>query len=341
MQQLQNDGSYNELLPKADAWTKDETLSAQVASVLGLRDNYKPDDAFLSLYFGAGTYRYRVRVVFEDGTPAQRCTISGISQITGLSLITDEHRYVLGKSISQQITIGCSIPYLDYNKPGEQTVSSSGIITDVIFTLFPINEMITLLSSGTYRFSPFIKKADICIVGGGGQGLYSAYETNEGGYGAAGGWVSQYPITANDIITVSIGGANSSGIDSTDTSIKINNENLVLSMKYEKKISQKYKAGENGFLIFGDSSLGWVGSSGGSGGYSKGYGYDAGLSGRIGAGAGGGAEWPSTADNGGNATGYGCGGGGAGFACNNKETDYKKGNRGSRKQGAAFIRVYR
>ena len=164
--------------------------------------------------------------------------------------------------------------------------------------------MITLLSSGTYRFSPFIKKADICIVGGGGQGLYSAYEMNEGGYGAAGGWVSQYPITANDIITVSIGGANSSGIDSTDTSIKINNENLVLSMKYEKKISQKNKAGENGFLIFGDSSLGWVGSSGGSGGYSKGYGYDAGLSGRIGAGAGGGAEWPSTADNGGNATGY-------------------------------------
>ena len=89
MQQLQSDGSYNELLPKTDAWTKDETLSAQVASVLGLRNNYKPDDAFLGLYFGAGTYRYRVRVLFEDGTPAQRCTISGISQITGLSLITD------------------------------------------------------------------------------------------------------------------------------------------------------------------------------------------------------------------------------------------------------------
>ena len=341
MQQLQTDGSYNELYPKTDAWTKDETLSAQVASVLGLRDNYKPDDAFLSLYFGAGTYGYRVRVVFDDGTPVQGCTISGVSQITGLSLTTNEQRYVLGKSTSQQITIGCSSPYLDYNKPNEQTVSSSGIITDVIFTLSPINEMITLLSSGTYRFSPFIKKADICIVGGGGNGLSASYEINEGGYGAAGGWVLQYPITANDIITASIGGANSSGIDSTDTVIKINEKNLVLSKKYEKKISQKHKAGENGFLIFGDSSLGWIGSSGGSGGYSKGYGYDAGFSGRIGAGAGGAAEWPDTYDNGGNATGYGCGGGGAGSTCNNKETDYKKGWRGSRKQGAVFIRAYR
>lgn len=100
IQQQQTDGSYNELYPKTDAWIKDETLSAQVASVLGLRDNYKPDDAFLGLYFGAGTYRYRVRVVIEDGTPVQGSTISGIQAIQGQSLVTNEQGYVLGKSTS-------------------------------------------------------------------------------------------------------------------------------------------------------------------------------------------------------------------------------------------------
>ena len=146
MQQLQNDGSYNELYPKTDAWTKDETLSAQVASVLGLRDNYKPDDAFLGLYFGAGTYRYRVRVVLEDGTPVQGSTISGISAIQGQSLVTNEQGYVLGKSTSQSVTINCTSPFVDQKVPDALTVNKVGVITDIVLTLVPITNTLTITS---------------------------------------------------------------------------------------------------------------------------------------------------------------------------------------------------
>lgn len=182
MQQLQSDGSYNELLPKADAWTKDETLSAQVASVLGLRDNYKPDDAFLGLYFGAGTYRYRVRVVFEDGTPVQGSTISGISAIQGQSLVTNEQGYVIGKSTSQSVTISCTSPFIDQKTPDALTVNKTGTITDIVLTLKPITNTLTITSSGSYKLSNSLKSIDVTLVGGGGAGGGMSGSGGGGGY---------------------------------------------------------------------------------------------------------------------------------------------------------------
>lgn len=189
MQQLQTDGSYSELLPKTDAWTKDETLSAQVASVLGLRDNYKPDDAFLGLYFGAGTYRYRVRVLFEDGSPAQGCTVSGISQITGLSLVTDEQGYVLGKSTSKSVTISCTSPFVDQKAPSSQVVASTGIITDCVLSLIPIVDVITITSSSTLKVSSLARTVDMCSVGGGGGcgGWNNSGDGDYGGFASGGG----------------------------------------------------------------------------------------------------------------------------------------------------------
>ena len=166
MQQLQSDGSYNELLPKADAWTKKETLSAQTATTLGLGNSYKPDDAFLGLYFGAGTYRYRVRVLFDDGKPCSGCVVSGLTQITGLSLTTDNDGYVLGKSTSTSVTISVTIPYLDWKNPSEQSIISTGIITDIVFTLEKVTNMLTITSSRTAKISSYVKSVDIAYVGG-------------------------------------------------------------------------------------------------------------------------------------------------------------------------------
>ena len=187
MQQLQSDGSYNELYPKTDAWTKDETLSAQVASVLGLRDNYKPDDAFLGLYFGAGTYRYRVRVVLEDGTPVQGSTISGISAIQGQSLVTNEQGYVLGKSTSQSVTISCTTPFVDQKGISNQVIQSTGIITDFVLTLQKITSVVTITSSQKIVISSLPITMDIGATGGGGGGgggcnSYSSSNTSPGNY---------------------------------------------------------------------------------------------------------------------------------------------------------------
>lgn len=187
MQQLQSDGSYNELYPKTDAWTKDETLSAQVASVLGLRDDYKPDDAFLGLYFGAGVYRYRVRVVLEDGTPASGCVISGIDQIQGLSLTTDEQGYVLGKSVNQSVTIKCVSGYIDQAPPSDTKVTSTGTLTDVILTLTKNSDLITQTTSVTKKISHLAKTMDVTVVRGGGGGRVSNAPHYDNGYGGGGG----------------------------------------------------------------------------------------------------------------------------------------------------------
>ena len=208
MQQLQSDGSYNELLPKADAWTKDETLSAQVASILGLRNNYKPDNAFLGLYFGAGTYRYRVRVLFDDGRPCSGCTVSGLTQITGQSLVTDKNGYVLGKSTSTSVTIGVTIPYLDWKTPDRQSIVSTGIVTDVVFTLEKVTNMLTVLSSTTSKISSYVKSFDVTIVGGGGSG-------------GGGHWFNSDEIGSSYSAPVGTGG--SGGFVTTSTNIVLKN----------------------------------------------------------------------------------------------------------------------
>lgn len=207
MQQLQSDGSYNELYPKTDAWTKDETLSAQVASVLGLRDNYKPDDAFLGLYFGAGTYRYRIRVILEDGTPVQGSTISGIEAIQGQSLVTNEQGYVLGKSTSQSVTISCTTPFIDQKGISNQVIQSTGIITDFVLTLQKITSVVTITSSQKIVVSSLPITMDIGATGGGGGGgggcnSYSSSNTSPGNYdyrGAGGGGSGYY----NQVLNVS------------------------------------------------------------------------------------------------------------------------------------------
>ena len=197
MQQVQTDGSYNELYPKTDAWTKDETLSAQVASVLGLRDNYKPDDAFLGLYFGAGTYRYRIRVVLEDGTPVQGSTISGISAIQGQSLVTNEQGYVLGKSTSQSVTISCTSPYIDQKPPDNQSVMSTGIITNVTMTLIKNTDIITVTTSKVAKISHMPKTVDITAVGGGGGGASNEQSSSCGG-GGGGGNIARFRSRNNE-----------------------------------------------------------------------------------------------------------------------------------------------
>ena len=344
MQQLQSDGSYNELLPKADAWTKDETLSAQVASVLGLRNNYKPDDAFLGLYFGAGTYRYRVRVLFDDGKPCSGCTVFGLTQITGQSLVTDKNGYVLGKSTSTSVTIGVTIPYLDWKTPDSQSIVSIGIITDVVFTLEKVTNMLTVLSSTTSKISSYVKSVDITYVGGGGSGRKPFYAPNYGsGAGADGGYKKGLTLSGETVISIVIGRVQE--INSTTSSVTVNGQSLSLDGSWTGKPSS-ISTGETGTgHLFGENNLMVLGSSGGCGAYVNGqWTSSVGCEGGIGAGQGGSAGYGSEndffADSGFDATNYGCGGGGGGFACNSKQDKYKAGERGKGKQGAAFFRFY-
>lgn len=184
-------------LVRADQPTQEGTplnkatlLKDVTASILGLPNTAVPDDAFLALTIGVGTYGYRVKIQLADGTPVEGATVSGIEALTGSTLVSGADGIVLGKSTSKTVTIGCTSPYIDQTAPASQSVTASGTITDVTLTLINNTDIITVTSSITSKVSPMAKTVDICAVGGGGGGSGSAatdYQKAQGGGGGGGG----------------------------------------------------------------------------------------------------------------------------------------------------------
>ncbi len=361
MQQLQSDGSYNELYPKTDAWTKDETLSAQVATMFGLSDNYKPNDAFLVLYVGIGKYAYRVKVQFSDGSPVAGSTVSGINAIPGKTLITGDDGVVLGVSDSPTVNIGCTSPYIDQKTPDIQSIISTGIVTNVTLVLKNETDLITITSSQTInrsQISKFAKDFDLAGVNGGQNGVHGS-AGNTGGAGGASGYSKKIAIPNKDIQFIIGSNRDADSTEENETYIQIDGVKHTFSTQYSGRPQpQSYPGGYgrfngasgiDGYHIFGESTLEVVGSSGGAGGVINNFNLQLnenttahGGNGGKNAGGGGSATYISrknvTASPGTDAIFYGCGGGGganAGTDVASKQSDGGKG-----KAGAAWIRFH-
>ena len=262
-------------------YTAEQLLSDTTRGVLGLGSNTTPDDAFLVLAIGTGTYGYRVKIQLADGMPVEGATVSGITALTGSTLVSGADGIVLGKSTSQTVTIGCTSPYIDQTAPANQSVTATGTITDVTLTLTPITDMITVTSSKTVKVSPMAKTMDATAVGGGGGGGNGGGDF--GGGGGGGGYiVSKLRISeiANAEISVEIGSGgkntNYNGTSGGITTVKNNSTGAILASA----------AGGNGGGGNGTSSApsgGTGGSKGGDGGRIYGNGYPADFTGKAGA----------------------------------------------------------
>lgn len=198
-------------------------LKDVTASILGLPNTAVPDDAFLALIIGVGTYGYRVKIQLADGTPVEGATVSGITALTGSTLVSGADGIVLGKSTSKTVTISCTSPYIDQAAPASQKIASTGTITDVTLTLTSITDMITVTSSKTVKVSPMAKTMDATAVGGGGGGGSGTESTaTAGGSGGGGGYAKTVlGATAKEgnlTITIGSGGASSAKTTSTKTS---------------------------------------------------------------------------------------------------------------------------
>lgn len=198
-------------------------LKDVTASILGLPNTAVPDDAFLALTIGVGTYGFRVKIQLADGTPVEGATVSGITALTGSTLISGADGIVLGKSTSKTVTIGCTSPYIDQAAPASQSVTATGTITDVTLTLTAITDMITVTSSKTAKVSPIAKTMDVTAVGGGGGGgggnQKSGYVLEASGGG--GGYVStKTAVTsiANATLKITVGSAGIGGTSSSTAS---------------------------------------------------------------------------------------------------------------------------
>lgn len=162
-------------------------LKDYTANLLGLPNTAVPDDAFLALLIGVGTYGYRVKVQLEDGTPVEGSTISGIEPLTGSTLVSGSDGIVLGKSTKASVTIGCTSPYVDHQPPNSQVVTSTGTITDVTMVLDRAVGIVKITSSIVAKISHLSKTVDITAVGGGGGGGCSAGRSGRQVYGGGGG----------------------------------------------------------------------------------------------------------------------------------------------------------
>lgn len=283
-------------------------LKDVTASILGLPNTAVPDDAFLALTIGVGTYGFRVKVQLSDGTPVEGATVSGITALTGSTLVSGADGIVLGKSTSKTVTISCTSPYIDQAAPSSQSVTATGTITDVTLTLTSIIRMITVTSSKTAKVSPMAKTMDVTAVGGGGGG--GGYNQNSrydgAGAGGGGGYVSTKigVECANKLLKIAIGGRGSG------------------SNYADGNVSAGGSGGDTSLQIDGVSALTANGGKGGAGGSS---GPTAGGSGNGSGGNGG--RYENVAQPGGSGSGYifndsrlglaGGGGGGGGFSGNN------------------------
>lgn len=283
-------------------------LKDVTASILGLPNTAVPDDAFLALTIGIGTYGYRVKIQLSDGTPVEGATVSGITSLTGSTLVSGADGIVLGKSTSKTVTISCTSPYIDQAAPASQSVTATGTITDVTLTLTSITDMITVTSSKTAKVSPMAKTMDVTAVGGGGGG--GGYNQNSrydgAGAGGGGGYVST-----------------KIGVECVDKLLKITIGGRGWGSNYaDGNVSAGGNGGDTSLQIDGVSALTANGGKGGAGGSS---GPTAGGSGNGSGGNGG--RYENVAQPGGSGSGYifndsrlglaGGGGGGGGFSGNN------------------------
>jgi hypothetical protein len=283
-------------------------LKDVTASILGLPNTAVPDDAFLALTIGIGTYGYRVKIQLADGTPVEGATVSGITALTGSTLVSGADGIVLGKSTSKTVTISCTSPYIDQAAPASQSVTATGTITDVTLTLTSITDMITVTSSKTTKVSPMAKTMDVTAVGGGGGG--GGYNQNSrydgAGAGGGGGYVST-----------------KIGVECADKLLKITIGGRGWGSNYaDGNVSAGGNGGDTSLQIDGVSALTANGGKGGAGGSS---GPTAGGSGNGSGGNGG--RYENVAQPGGSGSGYifndsrlglaGGGGGGGGFSGNN------------------------
>lgn len=348
-------------------------LKSYTKGLLGLSESSGPDDAFTALAIGSGYYAYRVKVQLSDGTPVEGAVVSGIEALAGKTLTTDSSGMTMGRSTSSTVSISASSPYIDQNPPPAQNITASSIITDVTITLVNKTTYDTFTSSTTInpKFSKMCKSIDICAVGGGCDGNSGNESLNLkclGGYSGAGGYSNKIDIHAIKSISMIIGSASGYYNNPTVSSFTINSVQHTFNVSIGSKsggtkgvspdMFNHGGPGQNGFHIFGDTSLPIVGSSGGAGGYYNAYNYSPdmpfslrGGSGGANAGSGGYATGyydtevsynKYTRYNGTSATGYGCGGGGGVYVGGNGvnlmqgQTYYSRAGQG--KQGAAFIR---
>ena len=209
-----------------DGYTKEQTLSDQTRTLLGLPSNSTPDDAFQALFLtSTGGNVFSLTVLYPDGTPWAGLTLSGVTNLQGGPATTDGEGKVLVSSQSANPTVTGGNDYIDINPINQRLSKDSGIVTYVTIRTTTnnanVNKVVRVTNDTSFKVSKFITRMDVGLCGGGGGGG-DGYDSGStyGGGGGGDGWIESrnniQPSTYGNTINITIGKGGEPGDNNRD-----------------------------------------------------------------------------------------------------------------------------
>lgn len=211
-----------------DGYTKEQTLSDQTRTLLGLPSNSTPDDAFQALFLtSTGGNVFSLTVLYPDGTPWAGLTLSGVTNLQGGPATTDSEGKALVSSQSSNPTVTGANDYIDINPINQRLSKDSGIVTYVTIRTTTnnanVNKIVKVTNDTSFKVSKFITRMDVGLCGGGGGGG-DGFDSGStyGGGGGGDGWIESrngiQPSTYGNTINITIGKGGEPGDNNRDYS---------------------------------------------------------------------------------------------------------------------------
>lgn len=199
IQQNQQNGSYLELYPKTDSFTKKETLLSTTSTSYDLPESAVPDDVFQNIrvrlnLIGSGQAYLALTLVDTNGNKMSGIKVTGFKE--GEKQSNDKG--VVEGYISAN---GTALKVQGYADIIDNTVTFSvnaGQFAAKTLTLTSRN-FLKITSSTSYMFSSNVKTVDVSVGGAGGAGTSSERQAGNGRYirGRSGGGEGKVTIKEN------------------------------------------------------------------------------------------------------------------------------------------------
>lgn len=192
IQQNQQDGSYLELYPKSDSFTKKETLLPATSTSYDLPESAVPDDIFQNIrvrlnLIGSGQAYLALTLVDTNGNKRSGVKVAGFVE---REVYSDINGVAKGYIPINGATLTVS-KYADIVDATKTVNAKAGEFVTESLTLTSVN-FLKIAHSKSYMFSPNVQFIDVSVGGGGGGGAGGTDEANYylGGGGGGGGFAA-------------------------------------------------------------------------------------------------------------------------------------------------------
>ena len=202
-------------------YTKDQCISAVTRAMMGLGSTATPDQALQKLAAGIGKFGFLIHLRLADGTPLPGATITGLTSMTGGTVVTDSNGNAFGISTSSPVSVSVTSIWIDVNNLSKIIYGAVNGLSEQTLTMTQkaVNSVLRIESSKTVRFVKAHYALVCCVQGGtGGNAGYGYMSTTSvaGGNGGAQGKIKNENVSlaAMTFYTAAIGSGGARGVGS-------------------------------------------------------------------------------------------------------------------------------